>query len=83
MLSYFYNKNENILIVKVKTWNAKFVEFLFSDLIMFIDIGGNFIMDFCRNTSETELFKQALKKTYEIIPANQPYKLFRIFRYWC
>jgi hypothetical protein len=64
--SYYYNKNTNNLIVKLKTWNSKNIEFVFFDLIMFIDRGGNFIMDFCVNKSKNELFNQALKKTMSL-----------------
>jgi hypothetical protein len=75
--SYYYNKNENYLIIKIKTWDIKIVEFIFFDLISFIDRGGNFIMDFCKSKFENEFFKQTLQKNYDKIPINNPYKLFQ------
>jgi len=75
--SYYYNKDKNNLIIKIKNWEGKIIEFIFFDLVMFLDRGGNFIMDFCRNKSRTEFFQEALEKTYEKIPLNIPYKLFQ------
>jgi hypothetical protein len=75
--SYYYNKNKNNLVVRIKTWDSKNIEFIFFDFITFVDRGGNFIMDFCRNTSKNELFECALNKNYDNISQNIPYKLFQ------
>lgn len=73
--SYFYKKNN--LCVRIKTFNMNTVEFVFKDLLLFVDRGGNFVMDFCLNSTENELFKEAIKKVYEIIPRYIPYKLYQ------
>lgn len=75
--SYFYEKNKNHLVIKIKTWKSTIIQFTFFDLIIFVDRGGNFIMDFGRQTSENDVFKQALEKSYDKIPTNVPYKLFQ------
>ncbi len=75
--NYYYSKINNNLVIRIKNWEAKIIEFTFFDLILFIDRGGNFIMDFCINKSKSELFEQAVEKTYEKIPINVPYKLFQ------
>lgn len=75
--NYFYVKNSNQLMVRIKTQDLKSVEFIFFECIYFIDRGGNFIMEFCMGNSTTELFEQAIHKIYDKVPAEISYKLFQ------
>ena len=65
------------MIVKIKIYGSKIIKFVFFDLVYFIDRGENFIMDFCKNISESEFFKQAIAKIYDRTPINISYQLFQ------
>ncbi|MFI0436057.1 MAG: hypothetical protein ACH350_10125 [Parachlamydiaceae bacterium] len=75
--SYFYDKNQNTLIIRIKSWNAKLIEFVFSDLIGFTDRGGNFIMDFCKKISGNDLCKVIIEKSFEGNPKSNHYNFFQ------
>ena len=78
LISYCYNADKNNLTIRIRAWNAKTLEFIFSDLLLFTDEGGNLISSFCLNKSNSELFIKILNKTYDNkAPDHHPYKFFQ------
>ena len=78
LTSYCYSdEDKKKLIIHVRSWNEKIINFEFCDFILFLDRGTQYISEFCRNTEETELFKQSLERTYMNVPEDHPYKLFQ------
>src|SRR5438309_8829449 len=78
LASYCYSdENKQQLIIRIRAWDARIIEFEFFDSILFLDMGSQDISEFCRNTKETDLFKRALERAYAKVPENHPYKLFQ------
>lgn len=72
-----YSKNGKNLTIMIKLWDGRTVKFVFTEILAFVDNGGNFIMDFCKNESGSDFFNQIIKKTYDEVPLKIPYKLFQ------
>jgi hypothetical protein len=76
--SYFCVRKENKLIIKIESWDAKIIEFIFYDFLGFIYRGGDGNKDFCINHNQTCFFNQMIEKKYGKIPDNHPYKLYQL-----
>ncbi len=74
ILSY-HSSNDN-LILRLKCWNEKIIEFEFVDCILFLILNNWKISDVCE-LNDSFLMERALKKVYETIPEQHPYKVFQ------
>ena len=64
LVYYSFIYSENKLTFQIALWNAKIAEFSFIDPISFLDRGTYNITSLCKNNLKTDLFIQALEKTY-------------------
>ena len=77
LLGYSYSSNNNILIIEIKAWNENIIEITFISPILFIDKGCEAITAFRQNFLYSDIYLEALNKTYEKIPEDHPYKYFQ------
>ncbi|CCB91863.1 unknown protein [Waddlia chondrophila 2032/99] len=80
LISYFYHKTENKLVIKLQIWDASVVEICCDSPILFVDRGCGETSLFCQKTSDSDMLKRALETNYDkgIIPNNHPYKVYQI-----
>ena len=72
-----YSRDQNNLVVKVKTWNDTYLIITFLDVVGIIDYGIGDISNFVEETEETSFLKIILNRVYELIPEAPPYRLFQ------
>jgi len=78
LISYQYEQSKNIGTVKIRTWNAKCIVIHFIGPILLIDRGCQAITAFGERSEQTVFFEEVLKKVYDSIPKNHPYKLYQL-----
>jgi hypothetical protein len=76
LLNYVHIRHENKVIIKIESWDARVIEFIFYDVVAFIDKGGNFISEFCIQRVPSEFFQKKLMHIYSKVPDNHPYKVY-------
>lgn len=79
LISYAYSaKNENITLF-IKTWNCKTLKISFSDQILFIYDGYDFVEIFCEQKNKNnELLVKSIEKIYFKQERDHPYRLFQL-----
>ncbi len=75
--SYQYIHETNKLIVIIELWNAKDLELHFADIILFTDNCFSNICSMIQVDDRTDIMDNALKRVYEVVPANHPYKHYQ------
>ncbi len=72
----YSKKEDDSLIITVKSWNDKVIKIVCKDVIGFLDRGTWDISDFHEIRSETVLFREVLERQFENIPEDHGYKIF-------
>ena len=71
-----YHSKENNLIIFLKCWNEKILQFEFVECVLFLILNSWNISDICETTNSS-LMEKALIKVYEEVPPKHDYKLFQ------
>lgn len=80
LLSYYYNKCEDQLIIELLAWDESIVQISFNSPILFIDHGCEEVTMFCKKVSESVFLKEVLIKHYDsgVVPNEHPYKEYQL-----
>ncbi len=77
LVGYSYSRNNDNLIIEIKAWNENIIEITFISPILFVDKECEAMTAFRQNFSYSDIYLEALNKTYEKIPEDIPYKYFQ------
>ncbi len=71
-----YQSSNGDLIIFLECWNEKLLKLRFIDCVFFSIFSNWKIIDICE-AEDQAVFNKAMKSVYEIIPTDNPYKLYQ------
>jgi hypothetical protein len=74
----FHMSEDDILTLYLKSWDAKSLKIVFSQVIQFLYKLGDLSKDLYQSSNESAFLNAALSEKYIKIPLNHPYKLFEL-----
>lgn len=76
--SFRFEEDINCLFIKLELWNSRNIELKCFDSIFFQYSPGDFVSNIYTCQDDLSLLSGVVKREFEKMPENHPYKLFEI-----